>query len=97
MTSLCAAVDVLVRRVYDSLGIVIAAAFFLYAVIAFTFVGVVFDAVAPSLHGRRRCRQPVWTPDDGQPLAERPSAITATSPRCSATGTVTRAFSETKV
>jgi len=91
MTSLCAAVVVLLRCVYDTLAAVIAVAFFLYAVIAFIAVGVVLDAGAPSGHGLRHCRQPVGSPSD-----VRPSVVTA-SPRCTANATVSRTFSETKV
>jgi len=98
MMSLFAAVDRLLRRVYDTLGAVIAVALFLYAVIAFIAAWVVLDAAAPLGHGRRRCRQPaVWAPDDGQSLDGRPSAMAAGATRCSTSATVGRTFSETKV
>ena len=95
MTSLVAAADALFRRVYDSLGALVAAAFFLYAGVV--VVGVVRDAAAPPGHsGGRRCRgSPSGTPDDVRSVTIRPS--TAVTPRCSAVATVGRTFSETKV
>ena len=96
VTSLCAAVDVMLRSVYNTLGAVIAIAFFLYALIAFITVAVVDDA-AQSGRGRRRCRQLGWTPGDGQSVPVRPNAVTTMTPRCTATSSVSRAFSETKV
>jgi len=105
VTSLCTAVDVLVRRVYDTVGAVIACAFFLYAVIAFVPVGAVVDAAAGqrAVHGRRRRRrrrQLTCGPGDGQYVTARPttSVITAPAPmRCTAASVVSRTFSETKV
>jgi len=96
MTSLYAALDVLLRLVYDTVAGLVAAGFCLYAIIAFIAVCVLSDAVVPPDRCRRLCRQPPWTPGDSQSLPDRPNAITM-APRCSATATVGRAFSETKV
>jgi len=105
MTSLSVAVDVLLGRVCNSLGVVLAAAFCLYVVVA--FLGRVSGGLMASASEHRQrppshCRPaaPVsWNPAPGRDAQifndNRPSSVSnATAARCC---TVTRAFSETKV